>query len=142
MRHSEGLCRGNQGVGCHGGHEGRHIGEGDKVTKVAAELIFQVDAHTSLMHSGGKPYECDQSKYFSKTAQNLKTHKLTHSGEKPCTCDQCKYFSKTAQNLKTHKLAHSGEKPYACDQYKYSSALAQALKKTQAHAWWRKAMSQ
>ena len=69
----------------------------------------------SLMHSGGKPYECDQCKYSSKMAQNLKTHKLTHSGEKPYACDQCKYSSKTAQNLKTHKLTHSGEKPYACD---------------------------
>ena len=86
-----------------------------KVTKMAAELIFSLDAHISLTHSGGKPYECDQCKYSSKTAQNLKTHKLTHSGEKPCACDQCKYFSKTAQNLKTHKLTHSGEKPYACD---------------------------
>ena len=28
----------------------------DKVTKMAAELIFSVDAHISLMHSGGKPY--------------------------------------------------------------------------------------
>ena len=24
----EGLCRGNQGGGCHGCHEGRHVGEG------------------------------------------------------------------------------------------------------------------
>ena len=47
----------------------------DKVTKMAAELIFSVDAHISLTHSGGKPYECDQCKYSSKTAQNLKTHK-------------------------------------------------------------------
>ena len=85
----------------------------DKVTKMAAGLIFSVDAHISLMHSGGKPYECDQCKYSPKMAQNLKTHKLTHSGEKPYACDQCKYSSKTAQNLKTHKLTHSGEKPYA-----------------------------
>ena len=47
----------------------------DKVTKMAAELIFSVDAHISLTHSGGKPYECDQCKYSSKTAQNLKTHR-------------------------------------------------------------------
>ena len=101
----------------------------DKVTKMAAELIFSVDAHISLTHSGSKPCECDQCKYSSKTAENLKTHKLTHSGEKPCACDQCKYSSKTAQNLKTHKLTHSGKKPYACDQYNYSSTLAQALKR-------------
>merc|ERR1711989_254482 len=87
----------------------------DKVTKMAAELIFSVDAHISLTHSGGKPYECDQCKYSSKTAQNLKTHKLTHSGKKPCACNQCKYSFKKAQNLKTHKLTHSGEKPCACD---------------------------
>ena len=63
----------------------------DKVTKMAAELIFSVDGHIrliiSLTLSGGKPYECDQCKYSSKTAQNLKTHKLTHSGEKPYACD-------------------------------------------------------
>ena len=53
----------------------------DRVTKMAAELIFSVDAHISLMYSGGKPYEYDQCKYSSKTAQNLKTHKLTHSGK-------------------------------------------------------------
>ena len=34
----------------------------DKVTKMTAELIFSVDAHISFMHSGGKPYECDQYK--------------------------------------------------------------------------------
>ena len=70
-----------------------------KVTKMAAELIFSLDAHISLTHSGGKPYECDQCKYSSKTAQNLKTHKLTHSGEKPCACDQCKYSSALALSL-------------------------------------------
>merc|ERR1711954_601331 len=91
--------------------------------------ILSVDDHISLTHSGGKPYVCDQCKYSSKMAQNLKAHKLTHSGEKPCDCDRCKYSSKTAQNLKTHKLTHSGEKPYACDYYKYSSTLAQALKR-------------
>ena len=62
----------NQGGGCHGCHEGRQEVERevvDKVTKMAAEFIFSVDAHISLTHSGGKPYECDQCKYSSKTAQ-------------------------------------------------------------------------
>ena len=82
----------------------------DKVTKMAAELIFSVDAHISLTHSGGKPYECDQCKYSSKTAQNLKTHKLTHSGEKPYACDQYKYSSALAQALIRHKLTLGGER--------------------------------
>ena len=51
----------------------------DKVTKMVGELIFSVEAHISLMHGGGKPYECDQCEYSSKTTQNLKTHKLSHS---------------------------------------------------------------
>merc|ERR1711954_346921 len=34
----------------------------DKVTKMAAELIFSVDAHISITHSGGKPYECAKAK--------------------------------------------------------------------------------
>ena len=65
----------------------------DKVTKMAAEFIFSVGAHVSLMHSSGKPYEFDQCKYFSKTAQNLKTHKLTHRGKKLYACAQCKCCS-------------------------------------------------
>merc|ERR1711993_219763 len=77
---------------------------------MAAELIFSVDAHISLTHSGGKPCACDQCKYSCKTAQNLKTHKLTHSGEKPYACDQYKYSSALAQALKRHKLTLGGER--------------------------------
>ena len=29
----------------------------DKVTKMAAELTFSVDAHIRVTHNGGKPYE-------------------------------------------------------------------------------------
>ena len=65
--------------------------EGDCVT--FRLQLLRASKHISLMHSGGKPYECDQCEYSSKTAQNLKTHELTHSGEKPYACDQCKYSS-------------------------------------------------
>ena len=74
----------------------------DKVMKMAAELIFSVDAHISLTHSGGKPYECDQCKYSSKTAQNFKTHKLIHIGEKLCACDQCFQNGSKSQNTQTN----------------------------------------
>ena len=64
--------------GRHGCHDGRHVGEGGG---------GQSHKDGSWAYSGGKPYECEQCKYSSKTAQNLKTHNLTHSGEKPYACD-------------------------------------------------------
>ena len=43
---------------------------------------------------------------------NLKTHKLMHSGGKPFACDQCEYSTTRRHHLKTHKLTHSGKKPF------------------------------
>ena len=100
----------------------------DKVTKMAAELIFSGDAHIGLMHNGGKPYKCDQGKYSSTLAQALKRHKLKHSGDRPHACNQCNYSSTTAQALKTHKMIHNGENHFACDQCEYSSRQASNLK--------------
>ena len=82
--------------------------EGDCVT--FRLQLLRASKHISLMHSGGKPYECDQCEYSSKTAQNLKTNKLTYSGEKLYACDQCKYSSTLALALKRHKLTLSGER--------------------------------
>ena len=65
----------------------------DKVTKMAAELIFSVDDHISLTHSGGKPYECDPCKYSSALTQALKRHKLTLGGERHCHSEESQFFS-------------------------------------------------
>ena len=44
-----------------------------------------------------------QCHFSSAAASSLKTHKLSlmHTSSKPYECDQCKYSSKMAQNLKT-----------------------------------------
>ena len=47
----------------------------DKVTKMAAEFIFSVDAHISLMHSSGKPYmqkTCDVAEKALLAKKNLR----------------------------------------------------------------------
>ena len=80
------------------------------------------------MHSGDKPFACDQCEYSNTRRHHLKTHKLTHSGKKPFVCDQCEYSSTQALALKRHKLKHSGDRPHACNQCNHSSTTAQALK--------------
>ena len=76
------------------------------------------------MHSGGKPFACDQFEYSTKRRHHLKTRKLTHSGKKPFACDQCEYSSTQAQALKRHILTHSGDRLYACNQCNHSSTTA------------------
>ena len=45
---------------------------------------------------------------------------LLHSGEKPFVCNQCGYSTIKDDHLKMHKMVHSWVKPFACKQCIYS----------------------
>ena len=54
--------------------------------------------------------KCNQCKYASSQAGNLKRHLKRHSGEKAKKCNQCDYASPEAGDLRKHLKTHSGEK--------------------------------
>ena len=64
--------------------------------------------------------------------QNLKKHKGIHTGERPFKCDECPKAFRQSQNLKKHKGIHTGERPFKCDECPKAFRQSQNLKSIKA----------
>ena len=81
-----------------------------------------------LLHTEGKPFDCDICGQSIKHAKNLQKHLLSH-GKEPIKCTYCELTFTQPCHLKQHVLKHTGEKQYKCSYCVYESASKYYLQK-------------
>ena len=74
--------------------------------------------HTKFKHSTERPNKCPYPycDYAAVEMSRVKKHIGIHTGEKPFQCQQCSYAAPLKTHLKRHESnVHRGEQPYECD---------------------------
>ncbi|RUS88331.1 hypothetical protein EGW08_003902, partial [Elysia chlorotica] len=79
-------------------------------------------------HEGAKPYECQICPYASRNSSHLIVHLRSHTGDAPFVCSECGAQFRISTDLKRHLRTHTGEKPFKCVLCDYKCAHKGNLK--------------
>ncbi|XP_045186883.2 zinc finger protein 502-like [Mercenaria mercenaria] len=71
-------------------------------------------SHTKFIHTGEKNYKCSHCEKAFTNTTTLKRHERVHLKIRPYSCDYCSKECSTRWNLKAHMRQHNGKKPYIC----------------------------
>lgn len=80
------------------------------------------------VHTGEKPYLCQECGMGFKTHNAHKNHMDVHLGVKRFSCSACDYKCSRKEHLKVHMSTHTGEKPYKCSQCSAAFTQSHCLK--------------
>ena len=84
--------------------------------------------HIIIKHTLYRPFKCPDCHYATAKKSHFKTHRRVHTGERPYSCDECDGTFKYKANLNLHVMSkHTKEKPFKCQQCEYACVSKGAL---------------